>query len=296
LKLEPKKYKKRKPFTLEELPDKPGIYGLILKLIGMHRNLLLIGTHGVGKTQMVMGAAEELKLKVKYFSAATMDPYADLAGIPVVDRKKKAIEFIHDSDLDKYHIFFFDELNRPHDDKVLNGLLEAVQFLQVQGRPFTKLVSCIAAMNPPDMAYQVDDVDPALLDRFHHYLEVPFEYHPGFYKNKFGTPLANILLSWAHSLSKDKQAHVTPRRLEYIGDTITITKNNLDILKTTVLSGTIPDTDFSILHGKCASLFPGIGEQRLNDQSKKATSLIERQAQASANDMEAALQRLRDLG
>jgi len=51
-------------------------------------NLLSVGYHGVGKTQMVLEEAKSLELKMKYYSSSTLDPWSDLVGIPVpVDAK-----------------------------------------------------------------------------------------------------------------------------------------------------------------------------------------------------------------
>lgn len=45
-------------------------------------NVLFIGKHGVGKTATVEAAFQRNKLKYKYFSASTMDPWVDFLGVP----------------------------------------------------------------------------------------------------------------------------------------------------------------------------------------------------------------------
>jgi len=276
--------KKSKPcFDPNKAPEQPGLLGTLVKLMAMQRNILLIGKHGVGKTRMTLEAAKHLNIKVKYFSASTMDPYADLAGIPIADAKKKIIEFFHDSDLDRYHLFFFDEINRPQHEKVLNGLLEVVQFLRVQGRRFKKLKMCWAAMNPPNMDYDVDDIDPALLDRFHHYINVPPTYSRFFFMRKFG-PMGESLLEWAKYLDKTKRDIVTPRRLEYIGDAAIQTKNNLEMLKTTVLPGSLNDTDFEVLHSKLDKYFNH--DAPTKDKSAILSDMIEKQSKWSKIDVD----------
>src|SRR5439155_607532 len=45
-------------------------------------NVLVEGPHGVGKTSLALDGAAELNLRVKYWSASTLDPF-DLVGIPV---------------------------------------------------------------------------------------------------------------------------------------------------------------------------------------------------------------------
>lgn len=45
-------------------------------------NVMFIGRHGVGKTAMVTDAFDRHKLKWRYFSASTMDPWCDFIGVP----------------------------------------------------------------------------------------------------------------------------------------------------------------------------------------------------------------------
>jgi len=45
-------------------------------------NVLFKGKHGVGKTSMIIDAFNRNNLKWKYFSASTLDPFADFCGIP----------------------------------------------------------------------------------------------------------------------------------------------------------------------------------------------------------------------
>ena len=82
-------------------------------------NGLLYGDHGVGKTQLIRDIANSLGLKLKYYSAATLDPYSDVVGIPVpVDNiandgvTHKQLQFIRPHDIDEAEIVFFDEFNR----------------------------------------------------------------------------------------------------------------------------------------------------------------------------------------
>ena len=45
-------------------------------------NVLMTGRHGVGKTAVILQAFERAHLRYKYFSAATLDPWVDLVGVP----------------------------------------------------------------------------------------------------------------------------------------------------------------------------------------------------------------------
>lgn len=46
------------------------------------KNVLFVGKHGVGKTNMVAEAFNRHKLNWRYFSASTMDPWVDFVGVP----------------------------------------------------------------------------------------------------------------------------------------------------------------------------------------------------------------------
>ena len=253
-------------------PALPGLLGELVKLMVLKRNVLLIGTHGVGKTRMTFAAAEALNLRLKYMSASTLEPYADLGGIPIPDNDKKVIEFFHDLDLDNYHIFFIDEINRPSHIKVLNGLLELIQFLSIQGRPFKKLKMVWAGMNPPTDNYQVDDLDPVLIDRFHHFINVPAHYSTDFFIKKFGD-MGKELVLWANKLSPDKKAIVTPRRLEYIGDAIVKTNNKYNMVKTSIMPGSIAEADIKILCTMVSKYFGSVIELN-GDNDDPLTQLL----------------------
>jgi septin family protein len=45
-------------------------------------NVLFIGKHGVGKTAMITQSFDNAKLRWRYFSASTMDPWVDFIGVP----------------------------------------------------------------------------------------------------------------------------------------------------------------------------------------------------------------------
>ena len=132
-------------------------------------NVLLIGYHGVGKTQMALEEAKSLGLNMKYYSSPTLDPWPDLVGIPVPvdiegDSKSgdKQLQFIRPADVEDAEIMFFDELNRAH-PKVINAVLEAIQFHSINGKPLPRLKMVWAAINPPDDIYDVNEPDPVVV-------------------------------------------------------------------------------------------------------------------------------------
>lgn len=192
----------------------------LVKYMESELNVLLSGSHGVGKTMMIMQAAKEAAVELKYYSAATLDPWADLVGIPVPvgDDDNKHLKFIRPKDVENAEIVFFDELNRSH-PKVQNAVLEMIQFHSINGVKLPKLKMVWAAINPAGSKYKVDELDPALLDRFHIHQDVkPNPSKEYFTKDEaFSEEEAEALVGWWHNLPKDQKILVSPRRLEYFG-------------------------------------------------------------------------------
>jgi hypothetical protein len=186
-------------------------------------NVMLIGLHGVGKTYAVREWAEKKDLKLKYYSCSTLDPYTDLVGIPVPivdDSGRREIEMVRPRDIDEAEILFFDEFNRA-DDKVLDAVMEIVQFHSINGEPLPKLRMVWAAMNPPGQEDNVSDLDPSLVDRFDVYEEVTpapsveFLVSVGVRKG-----IAKALVGWYTEQNRNRRdtaQMITPRRLEKIG-------------------------------------------------------------------------------
>lgn len=201
----------------------------LVKYIQSEKNVLFTGAHGVGKTTMVMDAAKEANVKCKYFSAATLDPWADLIGIPcpVGPDDNKKLLFIRPTDIDDAEMVFFDEINRSH-PKVRNAVLEMIQFKTINGVPLPNLRLVWAAMNPAGGKYQVEELDPALVDRFHIQLEIKanpdIKYFTRVDKNTgeqlFNEREAECLVGWWNGLTKEAKALISPRRLEYFGTLI----------------------------------------------------------------------------
>lgn len=179
-------------------------------------NVLFIGSHGVGKTTIVMELAKKMGLKVKYFSASTLDPFTDIIGIPAPDKETNTLKFYQPLDLKEADLVFFDELNRSH-PKVQNAVLELIQFKSINGNKFPKLKCVWAAMNPPGDKYMVEDLDPALVDRFHLYVKMTPAVQPQYLKNFVDEKVAHALCSWWNEdCGQPQRALLSPRRMEYL--------------------------------------------------------------------------------
>lgn len=195
-------------------------------------NVLFIGKKGCGKSTVVMDAFERNKLKWKYFSASTMDPWVDFIGVPKekTEKGKTYLELIRPKDFqdDEVEALFFDEFNRSH-KKIRNAVMELIQFKSINGKKYNNLRFVWAAINPDDDEsenYDVEKLDPAQKDRFHVHVTMPYTPNYDYFKNKYGVDDANSAIAWWRELPNDMKDLVSPRRLDYALD---VYKNNGDI-------------------------------------------------------------------
>lgn len=185
----------------------------IKQYIQAGRNVMLRGKHGVGKTALVNEACKELGLSVWYASAPLLDPDIDFGGIPVPNKKTGSLDFFAKPELFEAEVLFLDELNRAS-PRTLNMLFEVVQFHSVHGKKLPNLKCVVTGINPPgEGAYDVQELDPALTDRFHAFIDVKAEFPLGIVEAIVGGSTAAVFaLWWRESLSI---AYVSPRRMEY---------------------------------------------------------------------------------
>lgn len=199
------------------------VAAIVTKAVRGKLNVLLEGTHGTGKTSLIMGVARELGLRVKYYSTATLDPFVDLVGLPVPatdENGHSTVVYHRPRDIDQAQIVFFDEFNRAQ-PKVLNTVLEIIQFKTINGDPLPNLHCVVAACNSDSRDYLVTELDPALLDRFHVRIVFAPSLDTPWFRARFGDDLGNSLCDWFFTdLDKELQSMVSPRALEHIGQLI----------------------------------------------------------------------------
>ena len=191
--------------------------------IGAELNVLVKGQAGTGKTAMLNRACANLGWRMKYYSASTLDPFADLVGIPVPDTERKVVEYYRPREVDEAEVIFFDEANRA-DVKTLNAIFEIIQFRSINGEPLPNLKCVVVAINPVEEGYDTEELDIALLDRFDVYLESEVEADYTYLKGKYGTDYARVgrdlfndyQKSYKASLrsKKNEMGYFSPRRLD----------------------------------------------------------------------------------
>lgn len=190
------------------------------KFIQNGQNAIISGPHGIGKTAIIKEVCEEAGLRWKYFSCANLDPFVDIIGVPRAGKLEESgnqyLEMIMPKDFaeDTIDFIFLDEFNRAS-EKVINAMMELIQFRQMSGKKFTNLKAIFAAVNPfdEDETYAVNRLDPAVLDRFQIHINIRQDYIDTTYFNEKYPTLAKPFISWF----KDNENYrfVSPRRLEY---------------------------------------------------------------------------------
>lgn len=202
-------------------------------------NVLLVGPHGIGKTERVVEAFTRNQLNFKYFSAATMDPWTDFCGVPKerVDGDNSYLDFVLPKEFayDKVECIFMDELNRAP-EKVRNAIMELLQFKSINGKKFDNLKFIWAAVNPEDDedTYDVERLDPAQEDRFHVKYVLPVKPDTTFFQAKYGEVGKNAV-KWHRDLPNKHKHLVSPRRLEYAIQVYSMGGDVSDVLNEVVM-------------------------------------------------------------
>lgn len=185
-------------------------------------NVLLIGRHGVGKTQSVLEVFEEAGLKYKYFSASTLDPWIDFIGVPkeVEVNGTKYLDLVRPKEFanDEVEAIFLDEYNRSR-PQLRNAVMELIQFKSINGKKFKNLRVVWAAINPEDdeeLKFDVEPLDPAQKDRFPVHINVRYDADMTYFSDKYGKQGKGAVAWWRDLKTDDTdfRKDVSPRRLE----------------------------------------------------------------------------------
>ncbi len=150
-------------------------------------SVIVEGDHGIGKSDSVYSFAKANNFHVEPLFLSHQE-VADLIGIPTLEKSEDGFPLTTWSKPIWLHrmeeaakrgqrtILFLDELNRAQTEVrqaalqlVLDKMIHEHHLPEtvVNGVSFQSFV--VAAVNPSDGFYQVDELDPALLDRFLHF-------------------------------------------------------------------------------------------------------------------------------
>jgi hypothetical protein len=98
--------------------------------------------------------------------------------------------------------------------------MELLQFGSINCHKFHNLRVIWTAINPSDdeSNYDVEEIDPAQLDRFHVLVDVPYAVSKAYFVQKYGEEIGLGSTEWWNSLPAEAKDKVSPRRLDYILD------------------------------------------------------------------------------
>lgn len=184
----------------------------LLKATPASHNILLMGKHGIGKSQILEQFFTERGCKVITLFLGQMSDPGDLIGIPRKNEETGKTEF-----LPPYWfptdgtpvVLFLDELNRARPE-VLQTIMDLALNRKLAGKSLPEGSRIISAVNNGD-EYQLTELDPALVSRFNIYEFVPS---------------TDEWLSWASKKGLDNRIinYISMNRAELDGEE----KNNSD--------------------------------------------------------------------
>jgi len=146
----------------------------ILELTPDHHNIMLVGKHGIGKSQIIEHYFVKQGKKVVTLFLGQMSDPGDLIGLPVLDETTKKTDF-HPPwwfpENNKAIVLFLDELNRARPE-ILQCVMDLTLNKRLNGKALPEGSRIVTAVNDGE-EYQLTDLDPALVSRFNIYNFVP---------------------------------------------------------------------------------------------------------------------------
>lgn len=138
------------------------------------QNIMLVGRHGIGKSQIITQFYLKKKMKVVPFFLGQMSDPGDLIGLMSKDEKTGHSRFLPPywwpSD-DTPILLFLDELNRARPE-ILQSVMDLTLNRTLAGQKLPEGSIIVSAVNEGD-EYQITDLDPALVSRFNIYQFAP---------------------------------------------------------------------------------------------------------------------------
>ena len=139
----------------------------LLDITPTDQNLMLVGNHGIGKSEILTEYFSGKGMKVVPLFLGQMSDPGDLIGIPNRNNTTGKTEFMppYWFPLDgKPIVLYLDELNRARPE-VLQTIMDLALNRTLAGRKLPDGSRIISAVNAGDQ-YQLTDLDPALVSRF----------------------------------------------------------------------------------------------------------------------------------
>ena len=148
-----------------------------LELTPSTQNIMLVGKHGIGKSEILTSFFNEKGLKVVTLFLGQMADPGDIIGIPSkVEKQDAAGKATSRTDFTPPYWFpqdgqpivlFLDELNRARPE-ILQTVMDLTLNRKLAGKALPEGSHVISAVNEGE-EYQLTDLDPALVSRFNIY-------------------------------------------------------------------------------------------------------------------------------
>lgn len=140
---------------------------LLLEQTPATHNIMLVGNHGIGKSEILTDFFKEKGMEVIALFLGQMADPGDLIGLPSKDEASGKTTFMppywFPTD-GKPIVLFLDELNRARPE-ILQTVMDLALNRKLAGRYLPEGSRIISAVNAGDQ-YQLTDLDPALVSRF----------------------------------------------------------------------------------------------------------------------------------
>lgn len=139
----------------------------LLDVTPASHNIMLVGNHGIGKSEILTSYFSDKGLPVKALFLGQMSDPGDIIGLPAKDDATGQTVFMppYWFPMDgKPIVLFLDELNRARPE-ILQTVMDLALNRKLAGRRLPDGSRIIAAVNQGDQ-YQLTDLDPALVSRF----------------------------------------------------------------------------------------------------------------------------------
>ncbi len=144
----------------------------ILEFTPDTQNVMLVGRHGIGKSEILTEYFTARGMKVITLFLGQMSDPGDLIGLPNKNGEKTDFLPPYWFPLDGQPIvLFLDELNRARPE-VLQTIMDLALNRKLAGRQLPEGSRIISAVNAGE-EYQITDLDPALVSRFNIYNFLP---------------------------------------------------------------------------------------------------------------------------
>ena len=146
----------------------------ILDITPANQNLMIVGKHGIGKSDIIKAYYEGKNKKVVAFFLGQMSDPGDLIGLMFKNETTGHSEFLPPywwPTNNEGIVLFLDEMNRARPE-ILQSVMDLTLNRTLAGKKLPEGSIVISAINEGD-EYQLTDLDPALVSRFNVY-----HFHP----------------------------------------------------------------------------------------------------------------------